>query len=591
MLFNATLIVDLIAMATTLWGAFYLFARGFSSWITLRAVIILLLLSIFFLGAYNNLFHQVEGTAALRAVLLILGLSTWYSLTYRLMSQHTRLQLRWMAIAIFVLGGVTAITLLIVPNAFMEEKGNGLYVAHMRLGLPYILYGIFQFMIVLAILYNLLAEDRIGLTRQGKYFLVASFFPVFAITSGVIGLAISPDLPRIITDFLTFGGMFLLGVSVARHQTMIERRTTIQELPVSLLTIVLLTGAYAYLATRWGVPLEKMGAVVAFAILTHSSVDLVREFLERQRIRNESAFRYQFRELGNQDAGGEGLESRLQEGLELLCNRLSSSGGFIAVRKDESFEVVATRESIEQSTRIPAEVVLCDDIVPPKTNQLAGITWIAPAFEGQSQVAVIGIGRHRFKPDHSTGDLDLLAQVAEQIGLIVSLNNRNSGRAQQILQLVSEVQSKNTEMSTAADEMMASISTSTDAELVKLVEDGLRHYSDYIALGQSPLADWAGINAASHVERGKQLHMFLAECIDLLRPSGTRPPEPFPRVWYSYVVLHDAYVQGVPNREIMARLYISEGTFNRTRRNALRGLARLMLERKNAAGSTLSSSQ
>ena len=295
MLFNATLIVDLLAMATTLWGAFYLFARGFSSWITLRAVIILLLLSIFFFGADNNLFHQVEGTAALRAVFLVLALSTWYSLTYRLMSQHSRERLHRMAIAIYVLSAVTAITLLVVPAAFIEEQGNDLYVAHMRLGFPYILYGIFQITIVLAILYNLLAEDRIGLTRQGKYFLVASFFPVFAITSGVIGLAIYPQLPRIITDLLTFGGMFLLGVSVARHQTMIERRTTIQELPVSLVTIVLLTGAYTYFAIRWGVPPEKMSAVVAFAILTHYLVDLVREFFERQRIRNESAFRYQFR--------------------------------------------------------------------------------------------------------------------------------------------------------------------------------------------------------------------------------------------------------------------------------------------------------
>jgi hypothetical protein len=59
MLFNITLFVDLIAMATTLWGAFYLFARGFPSWITLRAVMVLLILSIFFLGAYNNLFYLV----------------------------------------------------------------------------------------------------------------------------------------------------------------------------------------------------------------------------------------------------------------------------------------------------------------------------------------------------------------------------------------------------------------------------------------------------------------------------------------------------------------------------------------------------
>jgi DNA-binding CsgD family transcriptional regulator len=39
------------------------------------------------------------------------------------------------------------------------------------------------------------------------------------------------------------------------------------------------------------------------------------------------------------------------------------------------------------------------------------------------------------------------------------------------------------------------------------------------------------------------------------------------------------YVEGVQNREIMARLYISEGTFNRTRRNAIRGLARLLVEK------------
>jgi len=49
--------------------------------------------------------------------------------------------------------------------------------------------------------------------------------------------------------------------------------------------------------------------------------------------------------------------------------------------------------------------------------------------------------------------------------------------------------------------------------------------------------------------------------------------------WYNHVVLYDVYVEGVQNREIMARLYISEGTFNRTRRNAIRGLARLLIEK------------
>ena len=201
------------------YGARSIFLRGFPSRITLRAVIVLLLLSIFFLGAYNNLFHQVAGTAALRAVLLILGLGSWYSLTYRLMPQQSRERHRWMEIAIYILGGVTAVALLTIPDAFIDEQGNDLYVAHMRIGFPYILYGTFQVVIALGMLYNLLVDDRIGLARQGEYFVVASLFPAFVVASGVIGLALLPRLPRIIPDLLIFSGMFLLGLSVARHQT------------------------------------------------------------------------------------------------------------------------------------------------------------------------------------------------------------------------------------------------------------------------------------------------------------------------------------------------------------------------------------
>ncbi len=578
MLFKATLLTDLIAMAATLWGAFYLFARGFPSRVTLRAVIVLLLLAIFFLGAYNNLFHQVAGTAALRAVLLILGLGSWYSLTYRLMPKQSRERHRGMEVAMYVLGGVTALALIAIPDAFVDEQGNDLYVAHMRIGFPYILYGIFQVAIVLGMLYNLLADDRIGLTRQGKYFLVASFFPGFAVASGVIGLAILPRLPRIVPDLFIFSGMFLLGISIARHQTLVERRTTIQDLPISFLTIIGLAGLYAYFALHWEVPLERIGAVVAFAVLTHSAYDLAREFLERQRIRHEGTFRRQLRQLENQSTDEEALQVRLQEGLDLLCKTLLASGGFIAVRRGEDFMVIATRESIATGTTLASTLVASEDMSRAETNQLPDIVWIAPAFEGQTQVAAIALGRPHAKLDYSIGDLDLLAEVADQVGTIVSSHNRErSGQSQQ---LVSDAHAKESETISLTDEMITTISTNPDMEFVKIVEDGLRHYSDYIVLGQSPLADWAGIQSESHVERGKQLQKRLQDSIESLRPAEKRPGEPLPRVWYSYVVLHDAYVEGAQNREIMARLYISEGTFNRTRRNAIRGLARLLIEKK-----------
>jgi len=581
MLFNITLFVDLIAMATTLWGAFYLFARGFPSWITLRAVMVLLVLSIFFLGAYNNLFHQVVGTASLRAVLLILGLGTWYSLTYQLMSQHSRIQLRWMQIAVYLLGGLTAILLLTTPDAFIEEQGNALYVAHMRLGFPYILYGAFQIVIVLGILYNLLIGDRIGLTRQGKYFLVASVFPAMAIIGGIVGLGITPQMPRMVPDLLIFSGVFLLGMSVARHQTMIERRTTIQDLPISALTILGLAILYAYFAFQWDLPFEKLGAVVAFAVLTHSFYDLTREFLERQRIRHEGTFRRQLRQLENLSTSEEALQVRLQDGLDLLCETLASLGGFIAIRRDENFVVIATKESVPTNSPLPPEAVACEDISHPKSDQLPNIAWVAPAFEGPTQVAVIALSHPKAKLDYSAGDLELLAEVADQVGSLISLSNLTAGRANQIQQLVVESQIHANELNSIAGEMIAAISTNFDSEFIKTVEEGLRNLSDYITLGQLPLASQMNITGDSHIECGKQLNKLLIDSIESLRPAEKRPPEPLPRVWYSYAVLYDAYVEGVPNREIMARLYISEGTFNRTRRNALRGLARLLSDRKN----------
>ena len=585
MLFNITLFVDLIAMATTLWGAFYLFARGFPSWITLRAVIVLLLLSMFFLGAYNNLFHQVVGTAARRAVLLILGLGTWYSLTYRLMSARGRERLRWVEVGVYVLGAVTATLLLVTRNSFVGEQGNMLYVAHMGVGPPYVLYGIFQVVIALGILYNLLTDNKIGLTRQGKYFLVASLFPAAAVVLGVVGLAITPQMPRVIPDLLIFSGIFLLGISVARHQTLVERRTTIQDLPISALTVLGLAALYAFLALRWGLPLEMIGAVVAIAILTHSSYDLAREFLERLRIRNESAFRQQLRQLENESFSEEALQVHLQKGLDLLCEALDSSGGMIAIRRGENFVVMASRDGFVVDSRLAPALVACEDVSRPNTDQLPNIVWIAPTFEAETQVAVIGISQPKAKLNYSTGDLDLLAEVADQVGTIVSLSNLRPEKNDQIRQLVTESQAQATELNTIADEMIAAITTNPDTDFIKLVEESLRRYSDYIALGQSPLADWAGITAESYIERGKQLQKFLADAIESFRPAGARPREPLPRVWYSYAVLYDAYVEGVPNREIMARLYISEGTFHRTRRNAIRGLARLLAEKNRAVTS------
>jgi hypothetical protein len=149
---------------------------------------------------------------------------------------------------------------------------------------------------------------------------------------GILALAITRPMPRLVQDLLIFSGVFLLGMSVARYQVLVERRTTLQDLPVSGVVLLGLSGIYALLAWRWGLPPITIAAVTMLAILTHSIYDLGREFLERLRIRNESTFRRQLRQLESEVSNEESLQQCLQEGLDLLCHTLRASGGFIAVR-------------------------------------------------------------------------------------------------------------------------------------------------------------------------------------------------------------------------------------------------------------------
>ena len=575
MLFQATLLVDLIAMTVCLWMAFYLFARGFPSKVTMRGVILLLSLSAFFFGAYNNIFTQIAGTAAWRATFLIIGIGAWYEITLQLLpAEHRKSLLPW-AVGIYTLGLVTIVLLLSTRTAFIGEQGNMLYVARMGVGLPYILYGVFEIAACFGLFQNLLSHGKIGITSQGKFFLFSSFFPAAGVVYGIIALAISP-LPRIYQDLLIFSGVFLMGISVARHQTLVERRTILQDFPVTSLTVILLALAYAVIALRLGLNLQLVGLLVAFVVLTHALYDLVREVLERLRIQNESALRKQLRQLESETRTNRTLRLRLQEGLDLLCNTLNAPNGFIAIKQGEEFVVTASRHSVENERRISSSKVAYEDISNLQNEEFPGISYFAPSFDGQTQIAVVGIGKPNNKLDYSQGDLELLSEVADQIGTIVSLSNVQPQLDQIIIQ--SEINSS--EASLVAEEMLGAMETNPDQEFTKAVEDGLRHLSDYIKLGQSPLAEKLGVQAESHIERGRELQKIIVASIELLRPAEKRPPEPLPRVWYNHAVLHDAYVEGVPNREIMARLYISEGTFNRTRRNAIRGLARLLMEKR-----------
>jgi len=111
-----------------------------------------------------------------------------------------------------------------------------------------------------------------------------------------------------------------------------------------------------------------------------------------------------------------------------------------------------------------------------------------------------------------------------------------------------------------------------------LVEGALRHLNDLPALSTHPLLSRLPVVAGlegSPLERAARLRSDLDQAIERLRPPGARPTPGTSAIggWLHYLVLKEAYVDGRPNKQVMQRYALSEGTFHRARRRAIDALA------------------
>ena len=336
------------------------------------------------------------------------------------------------------------------------------------------------------------------------------------------------------------------------------------------------------MAWQRGFAAEAIAFITLLAVLTHSTYDLAREFLERLLHRRESALRRQLRHLARDVGGDSTLQSSLQEGLTNLCLTLNAASGFIATRsgQSEQFVVSASFFSLAPGSTLEKAQVTCDDLCQPNSDLGQKVAWLAPAFADKEQRGALGIGPRATRAKYTEADLDLLADMADWLGRMIATYIQQQEKRDDLLKIATEVQVRELDMQAEAENVLATRENEPDQEFVRLVEDALRHLSDYTNLGQSPLAEQLEIQGATHIERGKALREQLVRAIEVLRPAPQRPAGVLPREWQSYVVLYDAYIEDAPNREIMARLYISEGTFNRMRRKALRAVARSLLERQ-----------
>jgi hypothetical protein len=578
MLIQITAFLDLFGMAVALWMAVYVLARGYHSPITRRAFIALLCLAMFFFGAYNNIFNQVPGTAAWRAVLLITALYFWYDLTNRLLPETLRRGTRiwsWLTLGLALSASILVLT---VPNAFRGEIGNPLNIGRMEFELPFIAYGVYLVEVALAILNNHRLTRVAGTSRIHRYFYTASLIAAINVGHGVLSLAILEPQSRVIQDGLILASVIVLGYSVARHQTFVERRIPFMDFQASSLAVLSLAGLFGIAGLVLGYSPSEIGVIVGLAVLSLSSYDFVRLGIDSVLSRQESLVRRRLLQIAHDSAGSKiPAQAGIERGLHTLLQTIQTEVGLAAVPDNGGFRVIASHNSLPEGSLLPFEADLEGDLVQLSPEDAGGLSWLAPCIWQEAILALVAIGS-RAARSYGESDLDLLAEFADHVALLRHLENLQSDQTSRLAQLAGDYQNSVLSLQTGSEQIVDNLSRPPAPDLVKSVEEALRKLADVSFLGRSPLADILNVPGQTHLERGQALRDRLLELLKVLRPAGDRPGEPLPRAWHSYAILYDAYVEDVPNREIMARLYISEGTFNRTRRKAIRALARSIRE-------------
>jgi hypothetical protein len=359
---------------------------------------------------------------------------------------------------------------------------------------------------------------------------------------------------------------------------MVERRATLRDLPISALAVFCLSTIYVLVAWQSGSSAIGLILVAALAVLTHSTYNLVREFLDRLRSKDEAAFRRQLRRLQANPDGRSSLQESLRGGLELLCQILGSTGALIAVQQAGQYVVLASQHSILAGNPVPLPNKEFDGICLPPPEVADQVMWLVPALQGGELVAILGVGPLKSRLQYTEDDLDLLVETADRVGSIIYLHSHQPPYRDQLQQMASDVQTREAKLQARSEELFTTLITNPEPRFVKIVEEGLRNLTDFVSLGESSLPERLGVLGATHIEKGKAVQQRLVQAVEMLRPAQDCPNQPIPREWYSYMVLHDAYWEGIPNNDIMSKLYISEGTFHRTRRAAVRSVARVLLE-------------
>jgi GAF domain-containing protein len=591
-----TSVVDFLALAISLWLGLYVVTRGPHSREAWLSGLTLWSLSGYFLDSFLHL-HPPPARALdwWTAWSIFFTAPLWLHLSAILCGSK-----KWHRVAVW--GAYTlAFALLLVELATGTVFGALIsepfvYTVAQQ---PGVLYPLLCLLLIVpptlasAMLYlRWRSSVRLALRRQFGTLVVATFL---AVTSGAyltLSVWMRLRVPLLWGHMLLGVAVILLGYGVARYNALGAGRASRVDFAYSALAISLVVGLYllvSYLSNlAFGIPFAVFVFVLILVILSHSlyewgSTALERLFYRRRYLELKANLRAFARETQGHD-----LAAQLGAVLETLCRSLDCAWGWVALNENRQFAVSAVYP-VGHKPRLANEL----DLQVSEIGVIAGAL-VVPLYTQGGQIGVIVLGERRQGRDYTEGDLDLLDTLADQVAGVVYAVRQQEAAVHHIDTLVSEFHQREetlrAELKNVLDAGVRSPPVHLASDAMRLqVETALRHLHDYAYLGEHELAQikiveqrLGGLDPVTHLDRGRLLSELLIDVLEKLRPHGPQPKE-LTRDWIQYTILYDAYVMGELNRDIMSKLYISESSFNRARRRAVRGVARAVEEMERAA--------
>jgi hypothetical protein len=600
--YSLALIANFIGLILSVWLGIYIVTRGRNSWISWSSGLTLWTVAGLFA---NTLEFMLSSTTPVSQPLWMrlvfpfwpqeddlaishwtqgwatgIGIFFWYQTTVLLIPGKMAKWRRWSILAGYLFGILTVALQIYSPEMFEVEKQDPLLVDTQRFDTIYPLYAFCLLWFSSVSVFNLREARRISpsiiIRKQLNILFIASLLALLATILSILGAVPGVSIPVFWISSLLVITVCFLGFGVIRYSAILGQRILRRDLIYSAVSIgvvlLMYLSMFLWLIATYQVPIGIVVFVIPLVILTHSLTEELRKMVERfiydKRTR---VLRSSLRDLSRIAVEQADLSAVLSRSLEAMCYPVLATYAVILVFEGEDACPAGSYRWHDSKMIFNRKDFEADDVKHIYPGSIAEpfleATLLIPLYISHEQIGTLLLGRPENGIHYSDQDVQLLQGPIETVNSLILKHRRINEYLDQLVQL--PLQAK-----------------TPDITLIPTpwVEDALHNISDYSYLGDSPLVSLKQVCVLlndmhpTHLDTGKAVYQVVSNAVEKLKPGSTIPLEPIPREWYPYFILHNAYFEGLPNRDIISKLYISEGTFHRTRRSAIRAVTRVLSE-------------